>query len=138
MAVAVPYIALALSAASAGMQYKAGQDAKKASRENARLVQMENAEEARRLQREQAKQQSSAIARAAASGGALSGSSELFMKTQQQEHAKQLQWLKTAGKMQASVYRKQGSSAATQATGGAVGTLGSAVSYGYDQKIFGS
>ena len=136
MAAALPVVALVASAVSTGMQYKAGQDAKKAGRENARLAQMEAAEEARRLQREQKKQQAAATARAAASGGTISGSSELFMKTQQQEHAKQLQWLKTAGKMQASVYRKQGSAAATQATGGAIGTLGSAASYGYN--IYGS
>lgn len=127
MAVALPYIAVALAGVSAVQQVEAAGDAKRAARANARALEAETAEEARRLKKEQASQESKSRALAAASGGG--GQSQTsFMESQKKEHANELDWLKRSGSSRASSARAGGSLAAKQGYAGAVGTVASAVS----------
>lgn len=128
---ALPYIAVALAGVSAVKSVQAGNKADRLARANARLQEKQNAEEARRLGREQDKAESAAKARAAAGGIEVSGSQSLFLSDMKIEHDKELAWLKESGRTKADMTRQGGSNARSSAFAGAASTVGNAATTAY-------
>jgi hypothetical protein len=109
---------LVTAAVSFDQQLQAGTKAKAQSETAAFLSEMETKEEARRLQKQQEANEAKARAMAAASGvGGLS--TNLVLSDQEQEHGRQLDWLKLAGQEKAKQIRKQGDKARSSARSGA-------------------
>lgn len=132
-------VAVALTVFSAVKQYQAGQEAKAIGRENERNILRETEEEARRLSREQGAQEARARAIAAASGIKVK-EGESFAEVlgdMSSEHARQLSWLRTAGKSRAKIARKQGAQAASAATAQAASTAASAYGMGRTYGLWG-
>lgn len=122
MAAALPLIAAFGTAASVGMQLEARSDAKRAAEANARAIEAETAEEARRLKMEQERTEATSRAAAAASGS-TGVSQEAYQDYLGNEHARELAWLKKSGSSQAGIARQQGRAAASSAAASAFGTL---------------
>lgn len=125
MAAAVPAI---IALVGTAVQVDAANDAKRASRANARAIEAETTEEARRLREEQAKTESRTRALAAASGGE-GQSQSMYMEKQKAEHASELNWLKRSGADRAAAARRGGSIAAKQGYAGALSTAAAAADY---------
>lgn len=125
MAAAIPVIAAFGSVVSAGKQMEAASKAERAAEANARAIEAETAEEARRLRLQQQETEASSRALAAASGSA-GVSQDMYQDFLGNEHAKELAWLKKSGASRAGVTRMQGQSAATSARANAFGTLAQA------------
>jgi hypothetical protein len=109
-------------------QYKAGKDAKKASRRNAERIRKEAAEKRRRESRSQKQKQSTLRARAAASGIKISGSTKNFLDDYINEDEKQLSWMTSAAESNADMMKKAGKAAKKNASLGAYGSFFSAAS----------
>ncbi len=124
MAAAIPIV---VSMVGAYMSYQSQQDAasaqEKISRENARQQEMaaemnarrttrETEEESRRMKDQQRKQESTARAKAAASGVQMSGSISSYLEGMMSENVKQREWLEKSGKSKAEEYLWSGQSSA--------------------------
>lgn len=84
--------------------YNAGREMESQARErerlaerNALLARRELAEQVRRQAEEDRRLRGAALARAAASGARLEGSVADYLQNMEDEHARQLRWLRTAG-----------------------------------------
>jgi len=105
-----------ISAAGAGYSIYAGERAedvadKRAAemeaqgRENAKLIEAETQEQARRVSAQQREAESMALAKAAASGVQVSGSTKDYLSDMSTENKRQLDWLKKSGKSKANLAR---------------------------------
>lgn len=113
--------------AGAVTQMQAAKEAKKAGQANAAMQQAQATENARIKASEAARQHSTILARAGASGASLGGASTLAVLNEQLSGAEQEQsWLKQAGSMAANAATLQGNQAAKSLLGGAFGSLASA------------
>ena len=132
MAAALPYIMTAFAAAGTVMQANAASDARKQGRANARALQEQNMEEARRLKKEQTETERRAAAAAAASGtGFGSTSQETFLADMRKEHQSELAWLKKSGASRAAAAKMEGKIAGKQAMAGALSSAASTASSAY-------
>ncbi|AZS06563.1 hypothetical protein [Alteromonas phage ZP6] len=127
MATTLAVISAFGSLVSAGKQMKARSDAKRAAEANARAIEAETAEEARRLKLQQQETEASSRAAAAASGSG-GVSQDAYQDYLGNEHARELAWLKKSGGSKAGVTRMQGRAAASTATANAFGTLAGGMS----------
>lgn len=129
---ALPWIATGLGLFSAGQQMSAAGDARKAGRENARMIAEQNAEEARRLSMQQRETESLTKAAAAASGTGMGpGSQGTFLETMKAEHSAELQWLRRSGQSKVNSALREGKMASRQMKSQAVGTLMNTVTGAY-------
>ena len=101
---------------AASQKYEAADQAEEIAELNARNAEMEAEESARRLEKQQASNQSLARARAAASG-AGGESVANYLEDMEREDENQLDWIRRAGSSQAGILRRQGAHAATAARG---------------------
>lgn len=135
-------ISLVFAAVGAGMQYKAGQDQKKAGERTARM-QEEAGKESQRIANQNAANTESETAeqvrresiankeadatrklKVAGSGGTLSGSSKNFLDEQSQRQSDSIDWLKKSGKSRADIERAQGKYSSMTAKANASATRG--------------
>ncbi len=156
----MPFVMLAMSAASAVMQYSASQNAAEAqeaaarreqnlARRNAERQRLETAEAARRLKKQQESAKGTARARLAATGLTLAGSPSSFLDEMSIAMEDELTWLETSGKSKADILElggqnrylsgmAQASAIEAQGFGGAFGALAGGLGTAYDQGVFGT
>lgn len=118
MAQAVPVLTLVLSAASAGYSIynseRAAKEAERMGEKNARAIEAETEEAARRAAKDA--KRSEARARAAAATLGLGGESvDLYLKDLANTNKEQVDWMKKSGKSRADIAREGGQAAATEA-----------------------
>lgn len=132
-------IGLLISAASAGYSIYSSEQAAKEAEDiadaNARREAMEAEEMAQRQEKEAAREESLARARAAASG--VGGESQdIYLEELSRTNQREIDWIRQSGRSRAAITRQSGASAASQArregvSAGLAG-LGQAASYGSD------
>ena len=130
-----PFLAIAslgLTALGVFQQYQAAQDARDAERENARLIEAENVEQARRMESENEARESSARARAAASGVNLTGTTGEYLSEMERENTRQENWLKRSGASRADSARRRGDAAYSSGLADAIGTAAGGFGQGFN------
>lgn len=137
MAQAIPAISLVVS--TLGTAYniystaQAANEAEDIAEANARRIEMENEEAARRAEKEKERELSMGRARAVASGLALGGSSEIVLADLERTRDQEITWLRRSGRSQASIARQEGGLAKTRGYASAAGQFGQGVmnTYGW-------
>ena len=104
-------------------QKKAADQSQQMAEWNAKMQRAETAEAARRLAKTQDQTRALAMARAAASGVKVEGSSEIYMKAMSEEMDKELRWLREAGVAHAAGESLSGKYAQQQGKWNAIGTI---------------
>ena len=129
MAPALPFIAVALSAAGAVQQYKAGKDAKKIAAQNAANSRLATEELKRKTAKEQKYTESLARARAAASGVG-GGTTDIYMAALEESGKQELDWMSVVGASEANAAKAAGAGAYNTAMTGFWGSMGNVAQYG--------
>lgn len=115
-------VSLAATAYGAYQTYEAGKSAEEAANRQAKLDEQANEEAVRRLEKQQAETEATAKARAQATG--FEGESfQPVLQEMEQEHKRQADWERKAGKSRADTTRWQGQQARKQATAKTWGML---------------
>ena len=132
---AIMAISAVIGAATAGysayQQHAAAEDVEKIAKKNAELAEQEAEEQARRLEKQQARELSMAKAKAAASGVDItSGSISDYLTEMEDWQKEELDWIRTTGRTSGQSYRDQGRIASQSAKTGAWQSLGQMFSYG--------
>lgn len=126
-------VSTALTAYGAYQTYEAGKAAEEAANQQARMQEIQNEEAVRRLEKQQAETEATAKARAAAAGFE-SSSFDPSLEAMEEEHTREADYQRWAGKATAQATRTEGSLLRRQATAQSWGMLGSAAgsAAGYD------
>lgn len=118
-------------AAMGALQYLGGKKsqsvAASAAASNAQLIEMENTEELRRMNRTQAFRMSEAIAQTGAAGIQQTGSAANVIQALEAEYKKQYQWQLKTGSQRVDVAKKGGAGAGTAMMYQGVAQIGSAL-----------
>ena len=115
---------------SAKQQHDAAGDAEDLAKQNAKAAEAQTAEEARRLETTQQRDQSLARARAAASGvNPGSGTTSLFLEEMESTQESELEWLKRSGYYTSKALKDEGKMASAAAKTAAFGSAARAVSF---------
>ena len=131
-AAAVGLVISAMTTAySAYEQHKSADEAKDIADKNAKFAKMETDEQAKRLEKQQARQQSRALAAAAASGVDLEGTPQAYLDELEDVQQEELDWLRKTGYRRAAVLKEQGDFAAQQAYQGAISSMASLFGQSY-------
>ena len=136
-AAAVGLVISALTTAyGAYQQYQSADDAKDIADKNAKMAKMETDEQAKRLEKQQSRQRSGALARAAASGVDIEGTPAAYLEELEDVQQEELDWLRKTGYRRAAVLKEQGDFAAQQAYQGAFSSMASL--FGQSSNIYGA
>ena len=108
-------------------QRRAGEEARGIAAENAKRIEAETAESARRLKGQQDSNLSEAKARAAASGVNMRGSQGGFISNLASSYQQERDWLKKSGASKATIERRTGDYAVLQAKAGSAATMATGI-----------
>lgn len=134
---AIPYIVLAITAATAAYTVysteQAASERKKIAAANAARIKAENEEALRRLKKQQESTMAEARARAAASGMTTEGTQKTYLEEMAEAFKSETDWLRESGASQAFITQREGTLAAqsmsAQGLTSAAGTVSGGLQY---------